>query len=149
MVLDQLKPTESKCQIWSTISIWKGEIKSCFFQVIQWLANGWIIGQSCFYHLSLKEWMTYYQFRGEKRVQRPSLRILVLRLSSFTVATWVELILWTIVLPHIIWIESHLSDYFTSAFSLIWWISHIYNMKNPNKLSLLDYKIVVPENPIQ
>ena len=24
-------------------------------QVMQWLANGWIIGQCCFYHLALKE----------------------------------------------------------------------------------------------
>ena len=124
MVLEQFEPTESKCQKWSTISRWKGEIASSFFQVIQWLANGWIIGQCCFYHLPLKEWMTYYQFRGEKRVQRPSLRFLVLRLSSFTVVAWLELILWTSVLPHIFWIESHLLD-FTSAFSLIWWISHV------------------------
>ena len=41
-----------------------------FFVVVQWLANGWIIGHCCFYHLLLKERMTYYQFRGEKRVQR-------------------------------------------------------------------------------
>ena len=124
MVLEQFDPTESKCQKWSTISRWKGEIASYFFQVLKWLANGWIIGQCCFYHLPLKEWMTYYQFRGEKRVQRPSLRFLVLRLSKFTIAGWVELILWTSVLPHIVWIESHLLD-FTSTFSFIWWISHV------------------------
>ena len=40
------------------------------------------------------------------------------RLSSFTKAAWVELILWTSVLPHIIRIESHVLD-FTTAFSLI------------------------------
>ena len=84
----------------------------------------WIIGQCCFYHLPLKEWMTYYQFRGEKRVQRPNLWFLVVRLSSFTIAAWVELILWTSVLLHIVWIESGLLD-FTSAFSLIWWLSHV------------------------
>ena len=39
-------------------------------------------------------------------------------------ATWVGLVLWTNVLPHIVWIESHLLD-FTSAFSLIWWILHV------------------------
>ena len=59
-----------------------------------------------------------------KRVQRLSLRFLVLRMSSFTIAAWVELILSTSVLLHIVWIESHLLD-FTSAFSLIWWISHV------------------------
>ena len=53
-----------------------------------------------------------------KRVQRLSLWFLVLRVSSFTIAAWMELILWTSVLPHIVWIESHLLD-FTSAFSLI------------------------------
>ena len=95
-----------------------------FFQIMQWLAKGWIIDQCCFYHLLLKEWATYYQFREEKTVQRPSLRFHVLRLSSFTLAAWVELILWTRVLPHIAWVESHLLD-FTTAFCLIWWISHV------------------------
>ena len=118
MVLEQFEPTESKCQKWSTISRWKGEIVSSFFQVIQWLANGWIIGQCCFYHLPLKEWMTYYQFRGEKRVQRPILQFLVLRLPGFTIAAWVGLILWTSVLLHIVSMESHLLD-FTSSY--IFW----------------------------
>ena len=124
MVLEQFDPTESKCQKWSTISRWKGEIASSFFQVIQWLANGWIIGQCCFYHMPLKKRMTYYQFRGDKRIQGPSLQVLVLRLSSFTIAAWVELLLWTSVQPHIVWIKSHLLD-FTSKFSLIWWISDV------------------------
>ena len=124
MLLEQFEPTETKCHKWSTISRWKGEIASSFFEVIQWLANGWIIGQCCFYHLPLKEWMTYYQFRGEKRVERPSLQFLVLSLSSFTIVAWVELILWTSVLLHIFWIESHLLD-FSYAFSFIWWISHV------------------------
>ena len=98
--------------------------------------------------------MTYYQARGEKRAQRTSLRFLVLRLSSFTIAAWVELISWTSVLPHIFWMESHLLD-FTSAFSLILMdISFvnsylIYNMKHPSKLILLDYKIVIAKNLIQ
>ena len=124
MLLEQFEPIESKCQKWLTISRWIGEIASSFFQVIQWLPNRWIIGQCCFYHLPFKKWMTYYQFRGEKRVKIPSLRFLVLRLSSFTIVAWVELILWTSVLPHIVWIECHLLD-FTSAFSLIWWISYV------------------------
>ena len=124
MVLAQFEPAESKCQKWLTIVKWKREVASFFFQVIQWLANEWIIGQGCFYHLPLNEWMTYYQCRGEKRVQRSSFLLLVLRLSSFAKAAWVELILWTNVLPHIVSIESHLLD-FTPAFSLIWWISHV------------------------
>ena len=72
------------------------------FTVIQWLANGWIIDQFCFYHLPLKEWMAYFQFRGQTRVQRPSFWLFVLRLSSFTIATCVELILWTSVLMDIL-----------------------------------------------
>ena len=94
-VLEQFEPTEGKCQKWSRVSIWKRGIASSFFQEIQWLANGWIIGQCCFHHLPLKEWTTYYQFRREKRVWRPSLWLPVLRLSSFIIVAWVELILWT------------------------------------------------------
>ena len=116
----------------------------------KWMDNWSVL----LYHLPLKEWMIYYQFREEKRVQRPSLRFLVLRLSNFTIATWVELILRNSVPAHIVWIESHLLD-FTSAFSFVWWIITcvtsylIYNMKHPNKLSLLDYKIVVAKKVIQ
>ena len=153
MVLEQFEPTESKCQKWLTISRWKKEIATSFIQVIQWLANGLLISQCCFYHVLLKKWMTYYQFRGEKRVQRPSLWSLFLRLSSFKIVTLVELILWISVLPHIVWNENHLLD-FISAFSLTWWISYvnsylIYNMKHRSKLYLLDYKIVVAKNLIQ
>ena len=125
MVLEQFEPTESKCQKWSTIGRWKGEKATSFFQGIPQLANGWIISQYCLYHLPLKEWMTYYQLRWEKRVERPSVRFLVLKLSGFKLAGWVDLILWTSILPRtIVWIESHLLD-FTSAFSLIWWMSHV------------------------
>ena len=134
------------------ISKWKKEIASYFFQVIQWFANGWIIGKCCFYHLPLEEWMAYYQFRGEKKVQIPSLLFLVLSLSIFTIAAWMEFILWISVLPHIVWIESHLLG-FTSAFSLmdIACVNSclIYIVKHPNKLFLLDYKVVVAKNIIQ
>ena len=124
MELGQFKPTESKCQKWSKISSLKEEIANSIFQVIPWLANWWTISQCCFYNLPLKELITYNQFRGEKRVQRPSLWFLFLRLSSFTIPACVKVILWTNVLLHIVWIKSHLLD-FTSAFSLIWWISHV------------------------
>ena len=124
MVLEQFGPTESKCQKWWTISRWQGETASSYFLVIQWLENGWMTSQCCCYDLPLKEWITYYQLRGEKRVQRPSLWFLVLRLPSFAIAAWVELRLWTSVLLHIVWIESHLLC-FTFAFSLIWWILHV------------------------
>ena len=127
MVLEQFEPTESKCRKWSTISRWKGKIASSFFQVTQWLANGWIIGQCCFYHLPFKEWMTYYQFRGEKKVQRPSLGFSVLWLSGFTKVVSVELILWTRVLADMVWIERHLLA-FTDAFSLNWWILHLWKL---------------------
>ena len=78
---------------------WKGEIAISFFQVTQWLANGWIIGHCCFYHLPFKEGMMHYQFRGEKWFQRSSLWLLVLRLPRFTIAAWVDLISWTSLLP--------------------------------------------------
>ena len=136
MVLKQFEPTESKYQEWLWISKLKEGIVCSFFQVIQWLANGWIIGQCCFYHLPLKEWMSYYEFREEKRVQRPSLQLLVLMLSSFT--KWVKLMLWTSVLPHIVWIESHLLA-FTFAFSFIWWISHVSILTSFITGSILTY----------
>ena len=94
--------------------------------------------------------MTYYQFRGEKRVQRPGLWFQALKLSSFTIATWVELILWTayrldrkssvILYLHIFF------DLMGVAFANSYLI---YNMKHPNKLSLFDYKIVGAKNLIQ
>ena len=48
----------------------------------------------------------------------------VLRLSSFLISAWVELILWTSALTHIVWIESHVLD-FTLTFSLIWLVLHM------------------------
>ena len=129
MVMKQSEPTESKCQKLLTISRWKEEISSSFFQGIQWIANGWIIGQRYFYHLPLKEWMTYYQLSGEEKGSKNKSSILALRLSSFTIVTWVELIFWNSALPHIVWIESHLLG-FTSAFSLIWWILHVSIVKS-------------------
>ena len=152
MILEQFEATENKCPKWSTISRWKAKIASSFFQVIQWFASRWIIGQCCFHHLTLKEWMTYYQFRGEKRVQRPSLRFLVLRLSSFTIAAWVDLT------------DQRTATYrvhrkSSVGFSLRIFLDLmdiacvnsylIYNLKHPNKLYLLHYNIVVVKNLIQ
>ena len=92
--------------------------------------------------------------QGREKVQRPSLRLIVLRLSSFTIAAWVEFILWTSVLPHIARIESHLLD-FTSAFSLIWWISHVSIVTSfitwsilTSCLSLIT-RLLSQKNPIQ
>ena len=89
------------------------------FQVIQWLANGWIIRQYCFNHRPWKKELYIISLEEGKEF-----KFQFLRLSSFTIAAWVELILCTSELPHIVWIKSHLLD-FTSAFSLIWWISHV------------------------
>ena len=92
--------------------------------------------------------------QGREKVQRPSLRLIVLRLSSFTIAAWVEFILWTSVLPHITRIESHMLD-FTSAFSLIWWISHVSIVTSfitwsilTSCLSLIT-RLLSQKNPIQ
>ena len=98
--------------------------------------------------------MTCYQFRGEKRVQRPGLRFLFLKLSSFTIAAWAELILWTSVLPHIVWIERHLlnltSVFFFDLMDIACVNSYlIHNMKHSNQFSLLDYKIIVAKNLMQ
>ena len=78
---------------------------------------------------------------------------LVLKLSSLTIAAWVELILWTSVLPHTIWIESHIVRYYRIFFDLmdIACVNSylIYTMKYSNKLSLLDYKTDVAKSLIQ
>ena len=148
MVLELFDPTESKCQKWLTISRWKGEIAISFFQVIQCLANGWLIGQCCFYHPSLKEWMTYYHFREEKRVQRPSLWFLVLRLSRFTIATWVELVLWTS--AYRLDRKSSVRFYLRIFFGLMDIACvNSSNIKHPKKLFLLDYKTFFAKNLIQ
>ena len=98
--------------------------------------------------------MAYYQFGGEKRVQRPSLWFLVLSLSSFTTAAWVELILWTSALLHFIWIKSHLLDFNCTSFFDLMDIACvnsylIYSMRHLNSFSFLDYKIVIAKNLIQ
>ena len=97
--------------------------------------------------------MTCYQFRGESRVQRPSLRFLVLRLSSFAVAAWVELISGPAYcrvssgskLP----VRFYLRIFFDLMNIACVNSQLIYNIKHPNKLSALDYKIVVAKNLIQ
>ena len=108
------------------------------------MAYKWMNNRSMLLSLSGLEGINaIYQFRGEKRVQRRSLRFLSLRLSSFTIAAWVELILWTSVLLHIVWIESYLLD-FTSAFSLIWWISYVSIVTSFITWIILTNKIVSP-----
>ena len=150
MVLEQFEPTESKCQKWSTISRWKGEIASSFFQVIQWLPKGWIIGQFCFYHLPLKKWITYYQFRGEKKVQIASLWFLVKRYNSSNGE--VDLMNQCTATYHLDR-KSFVIFYLCITFFDLMDIAYvngylIYNMKHPNKFSLLDYKIVIAKKLI-
>ena len=89
----------------------------------------------------------------KKRVQRRILWFLVLRLSSFPIAAWVELILWTSVLPHIFWIKKSSVRFYLRIFFDLMDIARVnsclnYNMKHPNKLSFLDYKVVA-KNLIQ
>ena len=91
------------------------------------------------------------QFRGEKRVQRPSLRFLVLRLSrlynsgmggvDFMDKSFVAYRLDR---------KSSVRFYLRIFFKLMdIAMCQCYNMKHPNKLSLLDYKIVVAKHLIQ
>ena len=97
--------------------------------------------------------MTDYQFRGEKRVQRPSLRFgskVVKRYNSGMGG--VDLINQRTA-AYRLDRKSSVSFYLHIFFDLMdiaCVISYlIYNMKLPNKLSLLDYKIVVAKNLIQ
>ena len=85
--------------------------------------------------------MTYYQFRGEKRVQRPSLQFSIVDfMDQHTAAYRLDG-------------KSSVRFYLRIFFDLmdIACVNSylIYNMKHPNKLSLLDYKIVVARNLIQ
>ena len=131
---------QSKWQKWSTISRSKGELVSSFFlgntMACKWMDNRPVLLSSS--DLPLKEWMTYYQFRGKKRVQIQSIRFVVIRLSSFTIAICVDhgLILWSTIMLLIFWIESHLLD-FASAFFLIWWILNV-----PIVISLMTWNIL-------
>ena len=80
--------------------------------------------------------MTYYQFRGEKRVQIPGLQFLVLRSVACCLNRKSSVRFYLRIffdLMDIACVNSYL----------------IYNMKHPNKLSLLDYKIIVAKNLIQ
>ena len=152
MVLEQFDPKESKCQKWSKISRWKGEMATSFFQVIQFLANGWIISQCCFYHHPLKEWMTYYHFRGEARVQRPSFRFLVLRLSAFYNSGMggVDLTSQGTIayrLDRRLFVRFYLRIFFD--FSDVGYVNSylVYNIKHPDKLFLLDFQNSLPWRP--
>ena len=90
--------------------------------------------------------MTYHQVRGDKKAQKPSLQFLVLRLSSFTIVTWVELIL---CLDRASSVRFYLCSFFDMMDIACINSYLIYNMKHPNKLPLLDYKTVVAKNLIQ
>ena len=68
--------------------------------------------------------MTYYQLEDRKGFKDQFFSSLSLRFSGFTIVTWVELILRTSILPHIVWIDNHLLDSI-SVFSLIWCIFHV------------------------
>ena len=94
------------------------------------------------------------QFRGEKRVQRPSLRFLVLRLSRLYNSGMggVDLMNQCFV-AYRLDRKSSVRFYLRIFFKLmdIACVNGcpIYHMKHPNKLSLLDYKIVVAKHLIQ
>ena len=80
--------------------------------------------------------MTYYQFRGEKRVQIPGLQFLVLRSVACCLNRKSSVRFYLRIffdLMDIACVNSYL----------------IYYMKHPNKLSILDYKIAVTKNLIQ
>ena len=98
--------------------------------------------------------MTYYQFRGEKMVQRLSLRFLVLKVVKLYNSGMggVELMNQRTAAYHLDR-KSSVRFYLRIFFDLmdIACVNSylIYNMKHPNKLSLLDYKIIVAKNLIQ
>ena len=85
--------------------------------------------------------MTYYQFKGEKMVQRPSLQFSVVDfIDQHTAAYRLDG-------------KSSVRFYLRIVFDLmdIACVNSylIYNIKPPNKLFLLEYKIVVAKNLIQ
>ena len=150
MVLAQFEPTESKCQKWLTIVKWKREVASFFFQVIQWLAND---NRSGLLLSSAFEWMNdilsvQRREKGSKiKFSAPCPKIVKLCKSGMG--------------------GVDLMDQRTAAYCLDWKSSVrfypciffdlmdiacfnsylVYNMKHPNKLLLLNYKIAVAKNP--
>ena len=85
-----------------------------------WIDNRWVL----LFSSALEKMNDILPVQGREKNSKTKSWFLVPRLSCFTMVARVELIVRTNVKPHIVWIESHLLG-FTSAFSLIWWISHV------------------------
>ena len=158
MVLEQFEPTESKCQKWSTISRWKGEIASSFLIVISsgnTMACKWMDNRSVLLLSSALEGVNDILSvqRGEKGWKTK---------SSVTSPKFVKL--YNSGMGGVDLMDQRTAAYRLDRKSSARFYLHIffdlmdiacvnsyliYNMKHPNKLSLLYYEILVAESQIQ
>ena len=114
------------------------------------MACKWIDNRSVlFYHLSLKEWMTYCQSRGEKRVARPNLGFAWICNSVMGGVDLMDQCTAAYRLDRKSSVRFYLCIFFDLMDIACVNSYFIYNMKHPNKLFLLDYKIVAAKNLIQ
>ena len=114
------------------------------------MACKWIDNRSVlFYHLSLKEWMTYCQSRGEKRVARPNLGFAWICNSVMGGVDLMDQCTAAYRLDRKLSFRFYLCIFFHLMDIACVNSYLIYNMKHPNKLFLLDYKIVATKSLIQ
>ena len=150
--------TENKCQRWQLINKWSKKTESFSFQTKGWHASRWLINLFYSSQLHLKVWIICQQFNNEKKAAK-NLQSFVQSLSNCTTSGWEASISWTKERHCIDWVVS-LLFLFKSSCSFLWIFydlmdiagvsSYIlYNMRNPNKLTLLDFEIVVAKNLIQ
>ena len=149
MVLEQFQPTESKCQKWSTISRWNGEIASFFIQIIQWMDSPSVLLLS-----SALEWMNDISVQGREHGSKtkssvPCLKVVKLYNSGMSGVNIMDQGTATYHLDRKSSVRFYLRIFFDLMDIACVNSYLIYNMKHPNKLSLLYYKILVAKSQIQ
>ena len=149
MVLEQFQPTESKCQKWSTISRWNGEIASFFIQIIQWMDSPSVLLLS-----SALEWMNDISVQGREHGSKtkssvPCLKVVKLYNSGVSGVNIMDQGTATYHLDRKSSVRFYLRIFFDLMDIACVNSYLIQNMKHPNKLPLLDYKIFAAKNLIQ
>ena len=154
MVLEQFETTESGCQKRSTISRWKEETASSFFlgytMACKWIDNWSVLLLSS----ALEEMNDILSVQSREKGSKAKSSVpcpKAVNLYNSGMGGVDLMALWTA--PYRLDWKSSVRFYFRIFFDLmdIACVNSylIYNMKYPNKLSILDYKIVVTKSLIQ
>ena len=149
MVLEQFQPTESKCQKWSTISRWNGVIASFFIQIIQWIDSPSVLLLS-----SAFEWMNDISVQGREHGSKtkssvPCPKVVKLYNSGMSGVNLMDQGTATYHLDRKSSVRFYLCIFFDLMDIACVNSYLIQNMKHPNKLPLLYYKIFAAKNLIQ